>query len=127
MSVQTIQLLLASVFFGLGGWCLLSPATMLALAVTPEFQSSDPLVPILVGCFGAQAILSGLFAAFSRFSKITFLAYGLALLPFFVFNYYFFFVVPMLTPVGMLDFLGNLIMLVLCLKGWKAASREGAA
>jgi hypothetical protein len=122
MTVRTIQWCLASVFFVLGGWCLVSPSSVLALTITPEFRSGDPIVPILIGAFGAQALIAGLFAAFSRFEPRTFLAYGLALLPFFVFDYWFYFVEPMLTWVGMLDLVGNIAMLVLCVLGWRAAA-----
>ncbi|HEV2568502.1 hypothetical protein [Sphingomonas sp.] len=82
MSVRAIQYLLASVFLVLGGWCLISPASVLALAIRPEYQSDAPIVPVLIGAFGAQALIAGLFATFSDFRKRTFLAYGVALLPF---------------------------------------------
>ena len=123
MSVRTIQYLLASVFLVLGGWCLISPASVMALTITPAFQSDAPIVPILVGAFGAQALIAGLFAAFSKFTKTTFLAYGIALLPFFVFDYWFYAVVPMLTPLGLADAVGNVIMLALCVMGWRKAER----
>jgi hypothetical protein len=126
MSVRAIQLLLASVFLVLGGWCLAAPGSVLALTITPAFRSDAPIVPILVGAFGAQALLAGLFAAFARFTRATFLAYGIALLPFFVFDYYFHAVVPMLTVVGLLDALGNAAMLGLCVLGWRAAGVEAA-
>jgi hypothetical protein len=121
MSVRTIQYLLASVFFVLGGWCLFSPSSVMALTITPAYQSDAPIVPILVGAFGAQALIAGLFAAFSRFTRATFLAYGIGLLPFFVFNYWFYVVDPMLTPLGLLDAVGNVIMLTLCVIGWRKA------
>lgn len=121
MSVQTIQRLLACVFFVLGGWCLVSPGSVLALTITPAYQSDAPIVPILVGAFGAQALIAGLFAAFARFTKTTFLAYGLALIPFFVFDYWFYAVEPMLTPLGLLDVAGNVAMLALCVVGWRKA------
>jgi hypothetical protein len=123
MSVRAIQYLLASVFLVLGGWCLISPASVMALTITPAFQTDAPIVPILVGAFGAQALIAGLFAAFSKFTKTTFLAYGIALLPFFVFDYWFYAVVPMLTPLGLADAVGNVIMLALCVMGWRKAER----
>ena len=43
------------------------------------------------------------------------------LLPFFAFNYYYYFVVPVLTEVGLLDFVGNTIMIALCWHGWRVA------
>lgn len=121
MSDRTIQLALASVFFVLGGWCLVSPTSVLDLAITPEYRSDAPIVPVLMGAFGAQALIAGLFAAFSRFNKATYVAYGLALLPFFLFDYWFYFVEPMLTKVGLLDAVGNAIMLLMCALGWRAS------
>jgi hypothetical protein len=123
MTSRQCQYLLASVFFVLGGWCLISPGSVLALAIRPEYQSTAPIVPILMGAFGAQALIAGLFAAFSIFTKKTFVAYGAALLPFFVFDYYFYAVEPMLTAVGLLDAAGNVAMLALCWAGWRAAER----
>lgn len=123
MTARQCQYLLASVFFVLGGWCLVSPASVLALAIRPEYQSAAPIVPILVGAFGAQALIAGLFAAFSTFTRRTFAAYGVALLPFFAFDYYFYAVEPMLTAIGLLDAAGNVAMLALCVVGWKTAER----
>jgi len=119
-----IQQLLAAVFLGLGGWCLVSPSSVMALAITPEYQSDAPIVPILMAAFGAQAMIAGLFALFSRFTRATFLAYGLALLPFFVFDYWFYVVEPMLTVVGLLDAVGNVVMLALCYLGWRRLGED---
>ena len=118
MTARTAQYLLASVFFVLGGWCLVAPRMVMALAFTPAYQSNDPIVPILMACFGAQAVLAGIFAAFSIFTRRTFLAYSIALLPFFVFDYWFYAVEPMLTEIGLLDVVGNIVMLWLCWVGW---------
>jgi hypothetical protein len=126
MTVQRIQWLLASVFFVLGGWCLVSPASVMALTIRPEHQTDHPTALLALGAFGAQACIAGTFAAFSRFTQATFLAYGVGLLPFFAFNYWFYVVDPVFTPLGMLDLLGNIIMLTLCWLGWKAAGREAA-
>lgn len=124
MSARTIQWWLASVFFVLGGWCLISPASVLALTITPAYQSDAPVVPVLIGAFGAQALIAGLFAALSHFERRTFLAYGISLLPFFVFDYWFYAVVPMLTWIGLFDAVGNVVMLALCLLGWRAAGTK---
>lgn len=67
-----------------------------------------------------------LFAAFARFDRATFLAYGLALLPFFVFDYWFYAVEPMLTWIGLLDLVGNVVMLGFCVLGWRIAGRKAA-
>jgi hypothetical protein len=118
-TVQWIQYALAAVFFVLGGWCVIAPSSVMQLAFRPEYHSSDAIVPVLMGGFGAQALIAGLFAAFSTFTRRTFLAYGLGLLPFFVFDYWFYFVEPMLTLVGLLDAVGNVAMLGLCWLGWR--------
>jgi hypothetical protein len=127
MSSRHIQSLLASVFFVLGGWCLVSPSSVMALAITPQYQSDAAIVPILMAAFGAQALIAGVFAAFSNFTKATYVAYGMALLPFFVFDYWFYVVDPLLTWVGLLDAMGNVVMLSLCYLGWRALDAEATA
>ena len=124
MTVRQIQWLLAGVFFVLGGWCVISPSSVMALTIRPELQTDHPVALLALGAFGAQACIAGLFAAFARFTKATFLAYGIGLLPFFVFDWWFYAVEPVFTPLGMLDALGNVIMLGLCGLGWRAAGRE---
>ena len=121
MSARQAQIGLAAVFLILGGWCLILPATVLDLAFRPDYRSEAPLVPILIACFGAQAMLAGLFAAFAIFTRRTFAVLALALLPFFAFDYWFTFVQPMLTPIGAIDAVGNLAMLGLCWIGWRRA------
>ena len=119
MSPLLIQRLIAVVFVGLGGWCLVLPGMVADMTLTPAYRGDDPVIPILIGCFGAQAVLAGLFAAFSRFTKVTFLVYGLALLPFFVFDWWFYAVKPVFNGFILLDLAGNLIMLALCFVGWR--------
>ncbi|HWT31654.1 MAG TPA: hypothetical protein VN240_11590 [Propylenella sp.] len=120
LSPAAAQYSLAGVFFVLGGWCLVAPDSVMTLAFRPEYHSSDRLVSFLLGGFGAQALIAGLFAAFSVFTRRTFAAYGVALLPFFVFDYWFYFVEPILTPIGLLDAAGNVVMLTLCWIGWRS-------
>ena len=121
MTARTTQYLIGFVFLLLGGWALLAPRSVIDLAVRPEFRSDDFLATFAVGCFGAQACLFALVAFTARFTRRTFLAYGIALLPFFVFNWYFYVRVPLLTELGLLDFAGNLVMLALCWHGWRVA------
>ena len=123
MAARTTQYLIGAVFAVLGAWALLAPDSVIELAVRPEFQSDDYLAKFSLACFGAQAWLFALVAFTAIFTKRTFAAYGIALLPFFVFNYWFYFRVPLLTEVGLLDFVGNLIMLGLCWHGWRVAER----
>jgi hypothetical protein len=121
MLPRAIQYLLAAVFFGLGGWCVISPESVLDLSIRPAFRAHAPIEAFLIGAFGAQALIAALFAATARFTRTTFLAYGLGLIPFFVFDYWFYAVTPVLTEVGLLDAVGNVIMLALCVIGWRRA------
>ena len=127
MSARSIQFAIASVFFVLGGWALFLPQSVIDLTIRPEFVSGSDFERFAVACFGAQALISGLFAAFARFTRTTFLAYGIALLPFLAFNYWFFVVEPVLTAIGLLDLVGNVVMLGLCVLGYRAAGTERPA
>lgn len=120
MTVGRIQWCIAAVFFILGGWALVAPRSVIELTLLPQYRAGA-ILPFAVACFGAQAMISGLFAAFSRFTRATFLAYGIALLPFFVFNWWFTFVDPVFTSLGLLDAVGNVVMLGLCVIGWRKA------
>lgn len=122
-----LQRLIAAVFLILGGWCLVSPSSVMALTVRPEFQSFEPVTMLTLAAFGSQAVLAGLFAAFSRFTRTTFAVYAIALLPYFVFNYWFYAVTPMFNELMLLDAAGNVIMLALCMRGWWILRSEGAA
>ena len=48
-------------------------------------------------------------------------------LPFFAFNWWFTFVEPVFTLVGLLDAVGNVLMLGLCVVGWRKANAVEAA
>jgi len=121
------QKLIAVPFLVLGAWCLLFPQMVERLGFTPEYYHGTATTALMMGCFGAQAMLAGLFAFFSRFTRTTFLAYGIALLPFFWFNYWFVFVVPMFNQWMLLDFAANVAMLALCVIGYRASGKESEA
>jgi hypothetical protein len=115
---RRLQLAIAAVFLVLGGWCLVWPSSVIALTVRPEYQSDHLLVLVSLGAFGAQAVLAGLFAAFSRFTRATFAAFGIAILPFFVFDWWFYAVIPLFNELILLDALGNLIFIAICTRGY---------
>jgi hypothetical protein len=127
MSARTAQFLIAAVFLTLGGWCLFAPASVIALAVTEAYQDNTFLTRFTMACFGAQAVLFGLMTLAVRWSARAFAVFAVLLLPFFGFNYWFHYEVPVLTSIGMLDFAGNVTMLVLAIIGWRAARRDEAA
>lgn len=95
------------------------PLVVINMVVRTEYRSSDKMLVLFMACFGAQACLAGLFAATSIFTRTTFLIFGIALLPFFLFDYWFTRVDPVFNSLGAIDLLGNIIMLGLCFWGWK--------
>ena len=103
---------------------MVAPSSVVTLAFRPEFRSTAPIVTFLVICFGSQALLSGLFAATSRFTRWTLLLYGAALIPFFAADFYLYLVKPVLTEVGMADLIGNVIMLAICVFGWRQETAQ---
>lgn len=115
---QRLQWLIAAVFFILGGWCLVAPASVMEFTVRPASRLDHPLVLVTLGAFGAQAMLAGLFAALSRFTRWTFLGFGLAVLPFFVFDWWFYAVEPIFNELILLDAAGNVILISLCAHGY---------
>ena len=123
-SLLLIQRLIALPFLILGSWCLLAPAMVERLVVNPDYRHFSTTSALLMGCFGSQAVLSGLFAWFSRFNRTTFLVYGIALLPFFWFNYWFVYVVPVFNRWMALDFVSNAVMLGLCVWGWRTSTTD---
>lgn len=126
ISVCAAQTLISVPFLGLGAWCLFFPSMVASLAFRPEHLGEGRALTITMGCFGAQAVLAGLFALFSQFTARTFKVYALALLPFFGFNYYFTLVDPVFTSLMLVDFAANTVMLLLCWLGWCAAESETA-
>lgn len=121
-----IQRLIALPYLILGALCLIAPHMVEQLTITPEYQHLSTTSALLIGCFGAQAVLGGLFIWFSRWRRITFLVYAIALIPFFWFNYWFVFEVPVFNQWMVLDFGSNAAMMALSLWGWRKMRDEPA-
>lgn len=116
-ALKTVQ---ALVFLGLGGWCLLAPHMIETLSLKPDYQHLSATTALLMGCFGAQAVLCGSLMLLSRFTAEAFLGFGLlASIPFFVFNAWFVWVAEMFTAWMLLDFAGNLSFLAIGILGWR--------
>lgn len=127
MNALHIQRLIALPYLTLGGWCLVAPAMIERLMINPAYQHLSATTALFIGCFGAQAVLSGLFVWFARFTATTFIIYAVALLPFFVFNYWFVYEVPLFNQWMALDFGANAMMLALSLWGWRLMPQDGTA
>jgi len=121
MTARIAQTYIAIVFLGLGGWALFGPGSVIDLGFTQAYRDNTFTTRFIMACFGAQAVLFGLMALVVVWSARGFLALAALLLPFFWFNYHFHYVVPVLTPYGMIDFAGNLTMFIAALVGWRAA------
>lgn len=117
------QRLLAAPFLVLGAWCLIAPHAVERLGFREEYRHLSAASALMIGCFGAQAVLNGLFILLTKFTRLTFLGYGIALLPFFWFNYYFVYVMPILNGWMAIDFAANVFMVALCVAGWLAAKQ----
>ncbi|MCZ8369819.1 MAG: hypothetical protein O9293_07635 [Porphyrobacter sp.] len=126
MSARTAQFLIAAVFLVLGGWALFAPGSVIELAFTEAYRDTSFINRFTIACFGSQAVLFGLMALVTRWNARSFAVFAVLLLPFFGFNYWFHYEVPELTSIGMLDFAGNVTMLVLAIMGWRAAKAEAA-
>ena len=127
MSARTAQFLIAAVFLILGGWSLFAPASVIELAFTEAYRDTSFINRFTIACFGSQAVLFGLMALVTRWNARSFAVFAVLLLPFFGFNYWFHYEVPVLTSIGMLDFAGNVTMLALAIVGWRAARAEERA
>ena len=119
---RRIQIAIAFVFLALGGWCVAYPSSVVALTVRPEHHADLPLVRVAIGAFGAQAMLVGILAAYATFNRRTFLAFGVAVLPFFGFDVWFCFVEPLFNGLILLDVLGNVALVALCWLGYARSS-----
>ncbi len=124
MTARIAQTVIAAVFLGLGGWALLAPASVIDLALTEPYRDQSFIMRFTMACFGAQAVIFGIMALAVQWSARGFAVFAAVLVPFFVFNWYFHYEVPVLTSIGMLDFAGNLTMFAACLVGWRAARAE---
>ena len=126
MLARICQYLIALVFLGLGGWALFFPGNVIELAFTEEYREDTFVTRFMMACFGSQAVMFGIMALVTRWSSKAFAIFAVVLIPFFVFNWYFHYEVPVLTSIGMLDFAGNTIMFIACLVGWRAARGDEA-
>lgn len=124
MTRRIAQFYIAFVFLALGAWALLAPANVIDLALTEPYRDQSYILRFTLACFGAQAVMFGIMALVVRWGSAAFAIFAVVLVPFFVFNYYFHYVEPVLTSIGMLDFAGNITMFIACLVGWRAARAQ---
>jgi hypothetical protein len=125
MKAKHIQNLLGTIFLLLGGWAVLFPSVVEGFVLSSAHIIGSTSSAILIGCFGAQAILCSTLIFCTTFSARSFLIFGLiGSLPFFVFNYYFVFILPVFTDWMLLDFVGNVGILLFGVLGWRIKLQE---
>lgn len=127
MTTRICQYYIAAVFLILGGWALFFPGHVIDLGFTDAYSENTFNARFLTACFGAQAVMFGIMALVVEWKARAFAVFAVVLIPFFVFNYYFHYEVPVLTRYGMIDFAGNLTMFIACLIGWRTARNEEAS
>ncbi len=128
MTARRLQTLPAAVFLLLGGWCVLAPGMVVRLTFLDAATADTGATRFVMGCFGAQAALTGTILLMARSTPTTFLVFGLAgSLPFFAFNLWYTLVEPVLNGWMWLDVLGNVTILGCGLSGWHLARRERVA
>ena len=91
----------------------------------PDYYIGNDSSHLILACFGAQAVLCGVVILSSRFTANTFLIFGLiGSIPFMIFNYYFYFVKEMFSAWMLLDFVGNIGILLFGLWGYFLSKKD---
>ncbi|KAJ3303110.1 hypothetical protein HDV03_004189 [Kappamyces sp. JEL0829] len=108
------------VFTGMGLVTMMFPSAVMRLSFQPHMQSliflpgtnglvMNPVLKLMVQCFGSQAALCGILILSSKFQRRTFKIFGLCMVPYFVFDFYYY-QQNMLSLTGALgDLAGNII------------------
>lgn len=104
---------MAAVFCSMAVPCLVDPDSILRLFIArrlqPTMVESSELAHLLVRCFGAQALLSGVAISLGKWGRSSHRAWLVAIAPFFVFDALAW-RANMLTPLGAVgDALGNVV------------------
>ena len=111
-------------YMSLGLATMLLPDAMIELSVTDPAQGNS-LTRLIFQCFGLQATLCGLVAYASEFKRSTYIVLGLAILPVFIFDYWFVAIDPVMTPFGgIADGIFNVIFVTMCAIGAGLIGRD---
>eukprot|EP00804_Cyclotella_cryptica_P031242 CCRYP_011071-RA/>CCRYP_011071-RA protein AED:0.41 eAED:0.41 QI:267/1/1/1/0/0/2/409/159 len=107
---------------------LLSPSNSCVVSPSTSFSpllSYAPILLLLVRCFGSQACLCGLLILTTTFNKRTNLYFGLAMIPYLLFDFvgYINGALTLLGAIG--DALGNLVFVACCFLGYHKGDVQG--
>ena len=120
---QTPRKIMGAAYLTLGLATMALPDLMIDISVQDPSQSNG-LTRLIFQCFGLQASLFGLLALVSRFTRATYLVIGAAILPVFVFDYWFYAIDPVLTLAGsLIDAIFNVVFIAMCWLGWRGSEK----
>lgn len=123
----TAQRLQGLIFLFMGGACVVAPGALLHLSLTKPPPLDDAATLLIFQCFGAQACLCGLLLLTARMDARAFKAWTMAMLPFLVFDAYFY-QNGMLTTFGAVgDCAGNILFIAVSCHGASQAAAAAAA
>ena len=73
----------------MGALVLVDPATIIKLSLTPTYAIMNRTTTLMMRCFAAQAMTSGLLLGVSPMDERSFTSFGLAMVPYLLFNGWF--------------------------------------
>jgi hypothetical protein len=120
------QKVLGVVFTGMGLATMLFPGPVYELSFTKDFRGGvmTPFSKLIIQCFGSQAALCGLTALSTRWTSTSFRNFGLAMIPYFVFDAYFHYTGAITTLGAVGDGIGNIIFSYCCWVGYHNCKME---
>lgn len=123
--LKFIQRTMGSVFTGMGAVTMLFPKEVALLSFSKEFLGDQGItapLQLVMQCFGSQATLCGLLILSSEFTAQTYQTFGLAMIPYFVFDFYFWYKGSLTNFGAVGDAVGNAIFSFCCFLGYKQLS-----
>jgi len=113
------QLLLATGFLSFGAAWLASPDHLATLFSREQPAAVYPIVTLALSFLGIQALAFGIFALVLRFSSATFAAFGIAMLPLFLADYWLYQVTGAFNEMALVHIGGLSAMLAMCTHGFR--------
>ena len=109
---------MGTLYTGMGVATMLFPRAVIKYTMTPGYLEPTPGVLLLVSVFGAQAACCGLLLLTATLTKKTYKYFGLAMIPFLVFDIYYYFdgAINLFGAVG--DAFGNIVFMWCCYLGY---------
>lgn len=88
-TVRRIQTAMSAGYSTMSLWVLIHPSSVLSLSLTPTYAIINRTTLLLFRCFGAQALTTGLLLGTAPMDERSFTYFGLAMIPYLMFNAWF--------------------------------------